>query len=104
MNKLKIRSQETGQETVEESDSGVMRNKPGLSKRINKTTLQYFYFLVTTIRKLKIKVCVCVHVCMYLHINVVGLLLLMVRWGEGEVTHQTTGSLVYGLVYKEALG
>lgn len=31
VNKLKIRSQETGQETIEESDSGVMRNKPGLS-------------------------------------------------------------------------
>lgn len=44
------------------------------------------------------------HICMYVHINGVGLLLLMARWGEGEVTRQTIGSLVYGIVYKEALG
>lgn len=31
VNKVKIRSQETGQEAIEESGSGVMRNKPGLS-------------------------------------------------------------------------
>lgn len=65
--------------------------------------MQYFYFLVTTIRKLKIKVCV--YARMYVRTyKCSGLTTIDGKMGEGEVTRQTIGSLVYGIVYKEALG